>query len=401
MLKKGSHLRHWLKQVLQANTSFKYYEFIIMKLNTTEEIIEDIRQGKMVVIMDDEDRENEGDLLMASSAVTPDDVNFMARYGRGLICMTLNQQRCQQLNLPLMISGTDLIESTNFTMSIEAAEGVTTGISAADRAVTILAAVKQDASPKDIVQPGHIFPLMAQQGGVLTRAGHTEAGCDLAALAGLEPSSMIVEILNEDGTMARRPDLETFAAEHGLKIGTIENLISYRLKNEKTVERISECDFPSNYGNFKLVAYRNNLDSITHYALVNSNDGIDSDEPVLVRVHMKNSLTDAFGSHDSKAWPLQSALQQVAEASQGVVVVLNWADEDAVLLQWMSEQSDDEQVEIVKTKQPTDLRTDGVGAQILMDLGVKKMRLMTAPKVIHGLAGYGLEVIDYISGSNK
>jgi 3,4-dihydroxy 2-butanone 4-phosphate synthase / GTP cyclohydrolase II len=369
-----------------------------MKLNTTEEIIEDIRQGKMVVIMDDEDRENEGDLLMASTAVTADDVNFMARYGRGLICITLTQQRCRQLNLPLMISGADAIESTNFTMSIEAAEGVTTGISAADRAVTIAAAVKPDASPKDIVQPGHIFPLMAQPGGVLTRAGHTEAGCDLAALAGLEPSSMIVEILNEDGTMARRPDLEKFAQEHDLKIGTIEDLISYRLQNEKTVERISECDFPSEYGNFKLIAYRNSLDSITHYALVHADGEIDSDEPVMVRVHMKNTLADAFGSQDSKSWPLQDALKQVAESKQGVVVVLSWADEDVVMLQWMSERSGTEQDKIVKTKKPADLRTDGVGAQILMDLGVKKMRLMTAPKVIHGLAGFGLEVIDYISG---
>jgi len=372
----------------------------MMKLNTTEEIIEDIRQGKMVVIMDDEDRENEGDLLMASSAVTPDDVNFMARYGRGLICMTLSQERCQQLNLPLMISGTDLIESTNFTMSIEAAEGVTTGISAADRAVTILAAVKADASPKDIVQPGHIFPLMAQPGGVLTRAGHTEAGCDLAGLAGLEPSSMIVEILNEDGTMARRPDLETFAEEHNLKIGTIEDLISYRLKNEKTVERIAECDFPSDYGKFKLMAYRNNLDSLIHYALVNADGEINSAEPVLVRVHMRNALTDSFSLQASKAWPLQAALKQVAEAKQGVIVVLSWKDEDAVLLQWMQENSVTEQVDVVKTKQPTDLRTDGVGAQILMDLGVKKMNLMTAPKVIHGLAGYGLEVLDYISGKS-
>ena len=368
-----------------------------MKLNTTEEIIEDIRQGKMVVIMDDEDRENEGDLLMASSAVGADDVNFMARYGRGLICITLTQQRCQQLSLPLMIHGTDLIESTNFTMSIEAAEGVTTGISAADRAVTIAAAVKADATAKDIVQPGHIFPLMAQPGGVLTRAGHTEAGCDLAELAGLEPSSMIVEILNEDGTMARRPDLETFAQEHDLKIGTIEDLISYRLRNEKTVERISECDFPSEYGQFKLIAYRNNLDSIVHYALLSADKEIDSEQPVMVRVHMKNTLTDAFGSQESKAWPLDAALKQVAQSPQGVVVVLGWADEDAVLLQWMSDRADGND-DVVKAKQPTDLRTDGVGAQILMDLGVKKMKLMTAPRVMHGLAGYGLEVLDYISG---
>ena len=371
-----------------------------MKLNTTEEIIEDIRQGKMVVIMDDEDRENEGDLLMASGAVTADDVNFMARYGRGLICITLTEQRCKQLNLPLMIHGTDAIESTNFTMSIEAAEGVTTGISAADRAVTIQAAVKADASSKDIVQPGHIFPLMAQPGGVLTRAGHTEAGCDLAGLAGLEPSSMIVEILNEDGTMARRPDLETFAQEHNLKIGTIEDLISYRLKNEKTVERIAECDFPSEYGDFSLIAYRNNLDSITHYALLNADGEINSAEPVLVRVHMKNVLTDAFGSQDIKSWPLSDALKQVAESRQGVVVVLNMPDQDAVILQWMSEHSAAEQ-DVVKTKKPADLRTDGVGAQILMDLGVRKMKLMTAPKVIHGLAGFGLEVVDYVSGGKE
>jgi 3,4-dihydroxy 2-butanone 4-phosphate synthase/GTP cyclohydrolase II len=370
----------------------------IMKLNTTEEIIEDIRQGKMVVIMDDEDRENEGDLLMASSAVTGDDVNFMARYGRGLICITLTQQRCQQLNLPLMIHGTDVIESTNFTMSIEAAEGVTTGISAADRAATILAAVKPDASPKDIVQPGHIFPLMAQPGGVLTRAGHTEAGCDLAGLAGLEPSSMIVEILNEDGTMARRPDLEKFAQQHDLKIGTIEDLISYRLKNEKTVDRIAECDFPSEYGDFRLIAYRNNLDALTHYALLKVEGEMNSEEPVIVRVHMRNALTDAFGLQDKKSWPLQDALKQVAEAKQGVVVVLSWPDEDAVILQWMSEHSDLEQADVVKTKQPADLRTDGVGAQILMDLGVSKMQLMTAPKVIHGLAGFGLEVVGYVSG---
>ncbi len=368
-----------------------------MKLNTTEEIIEDIRQGKMVVIMDDEDRENEGDLLMASSAVTADDVNFMARFGRGLICITLTEQRCKQLNLPLMVHGTDVIESTNFTMSIEAADGVTTGISASDRAVTIQAAIKADASSKDIVQPGHIFPLMAQPGGVLTRAGHTEAGCDLAGLAGLESSSMIVEILNEDGTMARRPDLETFAQEHDLKIGTIEDLISYRLKNEKTVERIAECDFPSEYGDFKLIAYRNSLDCITHYALVSADGEIDSAEPVLVRVHMDNTLTDAFGSQDSKSWPLRDALKQVAEAKQGVVVVLTLPDQDAVILQWMSERSGTEQ-DVVKIKKPADIRTDGVGAQILMDLGVKKMKLMTAPKVIHGLAGFGLEVVDYVSG---
>jgi len=371
-----------------------------MKMNTTEEIIEDIRQGKMVVIMDDEDRENEGDLLMAATAVTADDVNFMARYGRGLICLTLTEQRCKQLKLPLMIHGTDVMESTNFTMSIEAAVGVTTGISAADRAVTIAAAVKDDAAPKDIVQPGHIFPLMAQPGGVLTRAGHTEAGCDLAGLAGLDASAMIVEILNEDGTMARRPDLETFAEEHGLKIGTIDDLISYRLKNEKTVERLLECEFPSDFGDFKLIAYRNSLDLLTHYALVSAEGGINPEQTVHVRVHMKNVLSDALGSLDSRSWPLQDALKQVADAEQGVVVLLSMQDEDAAVLQWMAENSDIDQEEIVKTKKPTDLRTDGVGAQILADIGVRKMSLMTAPKVIHGLAGFGLEVVEYISGED-
>lgn len=356
-----------------------------MKLNTTEEIIEDIRLGKMVVIMDDEGRENEGDLLMASSAVTADDVNFMARYGRGLICVTLTQQRCLQLNLPLMINGADVIESTNFTMSIEAAKGVTTGISAADRAVTVLAAIKPDASPKDIVQPGHIFPIMAQPGGVLTRAGHTEAGCDLAGLAGLEPGAMIVEILNEDGTMARRPDLESFAIEHDLKIGTIEDLISYRLRNEKTVERIEECDFPTDFGSFRLIAYRNSIDALTHYALLNVDGEINPDEPVTVRVHMKNTLTDAFYSQGTKAWPLRAALEKIANVKQGVVVVLSSADEDTAMLQWMSEHSDNDKVDLTKTRQPENLRTDGVGAQILMDLGIKKMHLMTTPKVIHGL----------------
>ncbi len=373
-----------------------------MNLNTTEEIIEDLRQGKMVVIMDDEDRENEGDLLMAATAVTADDVNFMARYGRGLICLTLTQEKCQQLNLPLMIHGTNVLESTNFTMSIEATEGVTTGISAADRAVTIAAAVKVDASAKDIVQPGHIFPLMSQPGGVLTRAGHTEAGCDLAALAGLDPSAMIVEILNEDGSMARRPDLEIFAKEHDLKIGTIEDLISYRLKNEKTVERISECDFPSEYGEFKLYAYRNSLDSLIHYALlqVDGDGAIDSTQPVTVRVHMRNALLDSFGSLDSKSWRLHDALKQVASEKQGVVVVLSLPDEDANIMHWMSTQLTVEPLNVVKTKQPADIRTDGVGAQILMDLGVKKMKLMTAPKVIHGLAGFGLEVVGYFSDSD-
>ena len=364
-----------------------------MKLNTTEEIIEDIRQGKMVIIMDDEDRENEGDLLMAASAVTPDAVNYMARYGRGLICLTLTEQRCQQLRLPLMVGGTDVMQSTNFTVSIEAAEGVTTGISAADRAVTILAAVKDDASPEDIEQPGHIFPLMAQPGGVLSRAGHTEAGCDLARLAGMDPSAMIVEILNDDGTMARRPDLEKFAQEHDLKIGTIEDLISYRIKNEKTVERVAETDLTTEYGKFRLLAFQNSIDEGTHFALVKGD--INGDQPTLVRVHMVNTLVDVMGSMHNKGWPLNDAIKRVAEADQGVVVILRKNDEEKAMLQWMVSHL---AVGESKKQQRTDIRTDGVGAQILMDVGVKKMRLMSAPKVIHGLAGFGLEVVEYVSG---
>ncbi len=371
-----------------------------MKLNSTEEIIEDIRQGKMVIIMDDENRENEGDLLMAASAVNADDVNFMARYGRGLICLTLTQERCQQLNLPLMVSGTNLIESTNFTLSIEAANGVTTGISAADRAVTIQAAVKDNAVPADIVQPGHIFPLMAQPGGVLSRAGHTEAGCDLVRLAGLEPSAMIVEILNEDGTMARRSDLELFAKQHELKIGTIDDLIGYRIKHEKTVERLSECNFPSIYGNFKLFAFRNTMDASIHYALVHTENEtavIDSTEPVLVRVHMKNILADSMGSLATNSWPLANAMKQISASKQGVLVLLSGTDEDAMVLQWMAQQNNEP---CIQPKVVKKLRTDGVGAQILLDVGVRKMQLMTAPKVIHGLGGFGLEVVGYISGES-
>ncbi len=367
-----------------------------MKLNTTEEIIEDLRNGKMVIIMDDEDRENEGDLLMAASAVTPDDINFMARYGRGLICLTLTRERCKQLRLPLMVGGNDAMESTNFTVSIEAAQGVTTGISAADRAITVQAAVKPDAGPDDIVQPGHIFPLMAQPGGVLSRAGHTEAGCDLARLAGLDPSSVIVEILNEDGSMARRPDLEKFAADHKLKIGTIEDLISYRLKNEKTVERITECDFPTEYGKFRLIAFQSVLDSTMHFALVKGD--INDQDVVTVRVHMADILTDVLHSAHTSGWPLNNAISQVAQAEQGVVVILRQANEEKAILQWMSRRpAANDALGSDEAAQPSGWRTDGVGAQILMDIGVKKMRLMTAPKVYHGLAGFGLEVVEYVS----
>jgi 3,4-dihydroxy 2-butanone 4-phosphate synthase/GTP cyclohydrolase II len=270
---------------------------------------------------------------------------------------------------------------------------VTTGISAADRATTIRAAVKQDAGPNDIVQPGHIFPLMAQPGGVLVRAGHTEAGCDLARLAGHEPSAVIVEILNEDGTMARRPDLENFARQHDLKIGTIEDLISYKIKNEKTVERIAESDFATEHGNFRLHAFQNSLDGGLHFALVCGT--IESDKPVLVRVHVENTLIDVLGSTHAKGWPLQAAIKQVSESGSGVIVIIRQPEEENAILNWMLRHPTAESEAV---EQKPDLRMDGVGAQILMDLGVKKMRLMSAPKVYHGLAGFGLEVVEYVSG---
>ncbi len=368
-----------------------------MALNSTEEIIEDLRLGRMVVIMDDEDRENEGDLILASEKTTPEAVNFMAKYGRGLICMTLTRDRCRQLRLPLMVNTDNQLESTNFTVSIEAAEGVTTGISAADRATTVLAAVKPEAQPQDLVQPGHIFPLMAQPGGVLVRAGHTEAGCDLARLAGLEPSSVIVEILNEDGTMARRPDLEKFAAEHDLKIGTIADLIQYRIKNEKTVELVTSCNLPTEHGEFRLVAYQDVIGGEMHLALVKGK--ISADEPTLVRVHVQNTLCDLFESSRDCGWPLRRVMDQVAEAGSGVIVVLRNYDTARDIAQRIQDykwHGVDDQIPDRNKAQDDDLRTIGVGAQILADLGVRKMRVMSAPKHLHALAGFDLEVVEFV-----
>src|SRR5580693_2729034 len=289
--------------------------------NTIDEILEDLRRGKMAVIMDDEDRENEGDLIMAAECVRPEDVNFMARYGRGLICLTLT--RCRQLRLPLMVSesDTDGPHRTNFTLSIEAAEGVTTGISAHDRAHTVKTAVSPNAGPEDLRQPGHVFPLMAQPGGVLTRAGHTEAGCDLARLAGFSPAAVIVEILNDDGTMARRPDLERFAKKHDLKIGTIADLIRYRLKNERSVERIYDQPVNTEFGEFRLCCYEDHVHKNVHIALVKGD--LDSSVPPLVRVHIKDTLRDVVGVRSDKlGWPLRAAVGRVAAESSGVVVIL-------------------------------------------------------------------------------
>lgn len=367
-----------------------------MSLNTTEEIIKDLRRGKMVIIMDDEDRENEGDLIMVAEKVTREAINFMARYGRGLICLTLSRERCRQLRLPLMVSANDSVHSTNFTVSVEAAEGVTTGISAADRATTIRVAVAEDAQPQDLVQPGHVFPLMAQPGGVLVRAGHTEAGCDLARLAGMQPASVIVEILNEDGTMARRPDLEAFARTHGLKIGTIADLIQYRVRNEKTVERLNECTLPTAYGDFRLVAYQDCIENEVHLALVMGK--VSAEQPALVRVHMQNTLCDLFNiSRPDCGWPLNNALRQISEAGQGVLVVLRNHDTAREIVHRIrAYQLIDQETKEPQRDSSRELRTYGAGAQILCDLGVRRMRVLSAPWSIHALSGFDLEVVEYV-----
>ena len=370
-----------------------------MNLNSTEEIVEDLRAGRMVIMMDDEDRENEGDFIIAASHCSAEHVNFMARYGRGLICLTLTEARCQQLNLPLMVQDTRYTHRTNFTMSIEAAEGVTTGISAADRARTIQVAVAATAKPSDIVQPGHIFPLMAQPGGVLTRAGHTEAGCDLAHLAGLEAASVIVEILNDDGSMARRPDLEIIAAQHQLKIGTVADLIRFRIQNEKTVERAAESVLATEFGDFRLTVYRDRMHGDLHIAMARGD--IEPEQPTLVRVHIFNPFEDLTASVRRDAgWPLRDALRRVAEAERGVVVVLcNQIPNDELVRQVLNYAQVDSALAPAVGKSettPPDWRQIGLGAQILSDQGIRKMLVMSNPRKYHALSGFGLEVIEYV-----
>lgn len=368
-----------------------------MKLNTIDEILADIRAGRMVVIMDDEDRENEGDLVMAAEFVRAEDVNFMARYARGLICLTLTRERCKQLRLPLMVSDTNEDHRTNFTISIEAAEGVTTGISAHDRAQTIRAAVRREARPEDLRQPGHIFPLMAQAGGVLTRAGHTEAGCDLARLAGVEPAAAIVEILNDDGTMARRPDLETFARQHDLKIGTIADLIRYRLEKERSVERIAEQQVQTDVGQFRMYCYEDHVNRTVHLALV-AGDLQSADAP-LVRVHLKNTLGDVVGIHEpALGWPLRSAMERIAKEGHGVVVILRPEETPRDLMDAVQAISRPDVASTPRHVGIEVLRTYGIGAQILRDLGVSRMRVLSAPKQMLGLSGFDLEVIEYVDG---
>ncbi len=366
-----------------------------MHLNSTEEIIADIKAGKMVILMDDADRENEGDLIMAGECVTPEAINFMARYGRGLICLTLTEARCRQLNLPLMVADNNDKNTTNFTVSIEAASGVTTGISAADRAVTVQAAVRPDARPGDIVMPGHIFPLRAQPGGVLTRAGHTEAGCDLARLAGFEPAAVIVEILNEDGTMARYPQLVEFARTHGLKIGTIADLIRYRVEQEGSVEWVAESTFESEFGSFRLVAFHENDHGEVHLALVMGD--IRRDEPTLARVQQASVLRDILGAQSPNRWSVRRALATIADAGRGVLVLLSPTDLPQTLLgEVQAYKMRHLGVPLPGLDPNPELRMYGVGAQILAQLGVGRMRIMGKPRKLHGLAGFGLELVDFV-----
>jgi 3,4-dihydroxy 2-butanone 4-phosphate synthase/GTP cyclohydrolase II len=359
-------------------------------LSPIEAIIEDLRLGKMVILVDDEDRENEGDLMVAATRCSPEHINFMARHGRGLICLTLTEERCKRLSLPLMVSGNGSRFGTNFTISIEAAHGVTTGISAQDRATTVQAAVSPDAKAEDIVQPGHIFPIMARKGGVLVRAGHTEAGCDLTRLAGLEPAAVICEILKENGEMARLSDLIPFAKVHGLKIGTIADLIRYRNEKEHLVHRVAERLIRTEYGEFRLVAYEDEVTNEAHLALVK---GIVRPElPVLVRVHEPLELLDLLENSDGgHSWSVHEAMRVIAREGLGVILLLQRKGAHDNLI---------ERVRSPHYSEPKmDARTYGIGAQILRDLGVGKMRILSTPRKMPSMAGFGLEVTEFIEKS--
>lgn len=359
-------------------------------LSPIQDIIADIKAGKMVILVDEEDRENEGDLVLAAEHVTPEAINFMAKYARGLICLTLSEARCRQLNLPLMVSNNGSSHGTNFTLSIEAAEGVTTGISAADRARTVQAAVARHAKPSDIVQPGHIFPLKAQNGGVLVRAGHTEAGCDLSALAGLEPASVICEIMNDDGTMARLPELLVFAEQHGLKVGAISDLIHYRSRHECLIEQVGKRQVATPFGEFTLHAFRDNTTNETHLAL--SKGDIRPDADTLVRVHEPLSVMDWLDAGQSPhSWSVAQALAKINADGKGVVVLLHRTEHGAELLERALPDLNAE-----RPRAKWDAKTFGIGAQMLKALDVGRMTLLSQPRKIPSMTGFGLEVSGYL-----
>jgi 3,4-dihydroxy 2-butanone 4-phosphate synthase/GTP cyclohydrolase II len=367
---------------------------IRMSISSTPEIVAELRAGRMVILVDEEDRENEGDLVLAADFVTPEAINFMIRHARGLVCLTLTEERCEQLALPMMTSKNGTSFGTNFTVSIEAAEGVSTGISAADRARTVQAAVARHARPDDLVQPGHIFPLKAQNGGVLMRAGHTEAGCDLTAMAGLTPASVICEIIKEDGTMARLPDLIEFAREHQLKIGTIADLIHYRSQNECLVKRVAERSLSTAYGDFRLVAFRDTPSGAAHLALVHGD--ISGERESLVRVHQPVSILDVLENRaTTHSWNLAAAMEAVQKAASGVLVLLNCGETAEQLFSQFAS-LDASGARPLGRAATMDLRTYGIGAQILKDLGVRKMKLLANPRKMPSMAGFDLEVTGYL-----
>ncbi len=362
-------------------------------ISPVEDIVADMRAGRMVILVDEEDRENEGDLVLAADHVTPETINFMARFGRGLICLTLTKERCERLQLPPMVPRNGTKMGTAFTISIEAAEGVTTGISAADRARTVQVAVAPNAVATDLVQPGHIFPLQAVEGGVLMRAGHTEAGCDLAAMAGCSSSAVICEIMKDDGTMARLPDLQIFAAEHGLKIGTIADLIEHRSRTESLVHKLGTRPLNTAFGEFTATAFRDEPSGALHLALVKGQWS--PEQSVDVRVHEPLSVLDALEvGRSMHSWSLEASLRHISEAGAGVAVLLNCGETAGQLLSQFEGTARSAQA---PERGRMDLRTYGVGAQILRECGVQKMRLMGNPRRMPSMTGYGLEITGYLS----
>ena len=373
-------------------------------LDSVEDIVADLRAGRMVVIMDDEDRENEGDLIMAAELATPEAVAFMIRHTSGIICVPMEEERLARLDLPQMVASNSESHRTAFTVSVDVRAGTTTGVSSSDRAATIRALVDANSKPQDFARPGHIFPLRSRRGGALVRTGHTEAAVDLCRLAGLQPVGVLCEVMNDDGTMARRPQLEAFARQHGLRIGTIADLIRYRLRNERSVERVKAQPVQTELGEFMLYAYEDRVSQEVHLALTRGK--LRGEEPPLVRVHVVDPLRDLLGIRaDPLAWTLRAAMERIARAGSGVIVILRDRESPGDLLDSVRSLTTPNVVDPQPASQPEArnvrrdgevLRTFGIGAQILKDLGVRRMRVLSAPKQIHGISGFGLEIDSYV-----